>query len=231
MSVRIALKAAFFGAGLFLLDSALRLQRMSRAQRMKLLLGLAIAASITLLTWSLVVVVRVNSSTKSMISDGLVGINTTIALGRELTEIQAKVVTQGENGAAAFSPEAVEDFRRQFEESFRDYADGVFSPRERHIADEIASKYHVYLGTLQKKAGEHLGPVEETEIYKKGQDLRLAIREAAIYNAERLETLATNVRNDTQAVFVVFCILAVALVSMMALGMSILMFTRFITES
>jgi len=231
MSVRIALKATLFGAGFFLLDSALRLQRMSRAQRMKLLLGLAIAASITLLTWSLVVVVRVNSSTKSMISDGLVGINTTIALGRELTEIQAKVVTQGENGVVAFSPEAVEDFRRQFDESFGDYSGGVFSPRERHIADEITAKYRVYLEALQRRAGEHLGPTEESELYKKGQELRLAVREAAIYNADRLEALATSVRNDTQAVFVVFCILAVALVSMMALGVSILLFTRLITES
>jgi hypothetical protein len=76
-----------------------------------------------------------------------------------------------------------------------------------------------------------LGSTEEAELYKKGQDLRFALREAAIYNAERLEALATDVRNDTQAVFVVFCILAVALVSMMALGMSILLFTRFITES
>lgn len=231
MSVRIALKATFFGAGLFLLDSALRLQRMSRAQRLKLLLALAIAASITLLVWSLAVVARVNTSTKSMISDGLVGINTTIALGRELTEIQAKVVIQGENGAAAFSPQVVEDFRRQFEESFGDYAGGVFSPRERHIADEITARYRIYLEALQKRAGEHLGPTEETEFYKKGQDLRLAVREAAIYNAERLEALATDVRNDTQAVFVVFCILAVALVSMMALGMSILLLTRLITES
>lgn len=231
MSARIALKVSIFGGGLFLLDRALQWQRMSRAQRMKVLLGMAIAASIILLVWSLAVVVRVNASTKSMVSDGLVGINTTIALGRELTEMQAQIVSQNEGGEMGFSPQSVEEFRRQFDESFARYSAGVFSFQERRIFTDITAKYQTYVQALQARAGTRVSPTDWADLYKKGQDLRVSVRAAMIYNANRLEAIASNVRSDTQAVFVVFCILIAALISIMVLGTSVLMFTRLISDS